>query len=269
LITQDSIVFLKGGEKVLTFFSNNNLFEYKIEDSIPTLKYDYETSSFLFYPLTIFNYEILVYNSPLEVLKSRERLNKYYSLPRNTHLKFIDGKVKVTKLSGLFPKYYNINNYHIFYPVRTLSKDKIIYSFDDSKNIFVYDPATENYQEIELKTPDFTPNDTFDLSRSMDRFYVEKYYYENDRFANFLYDEYRNQYYRTLGKAIKFQKGDGTLDKGKPFIVLVYDSLFNFKKEIVFPANEYNFQTLYCTKDLVYFTTENNKHESFHGFDFK
>jgi hypothetical protein len=180
--------------------------------------------------------------------------------------------MKIKSLSGKYFSRYNENTHYVFSPTRTIGKNGIIiYSFDDSNTVLLYDELNNSYREVILECPLFRENSAFDQASTMDHNYLAKYYTENDRFNNFIFDPFHNMYYRIMGKGAQFVNSDGTINSDKEFIILVYDDAFRLLKQIAFPSKVYNQFMLFCTKDLVYLVTSTNFSDPLmhlHGFKF-
>jgi hypothetical protein len=273
LASTDSVILFSNSKRNLAVLSPSTNTTYEIADTIPVYNGKFELNSFYSYPLSIINDELLIYNFPYEFLNNKSRFDKYYSTLRDVHLKLINNHFLISHLSGKYLDDKSAFNHHVFSPTRTIGKNNsIIYSFDDSKMILVYDNSTNINSEIELLTPGFRENEIFNQEKTRDHNYQLKYFIENDRFNVLTYDKYTDQYYRILGKGINLKNNDGTINNDKPFIIFIYDSNFKLRKEISFPPNKYNAFAIFCTKNLTYLITKNddeNQQIYLHGFDFK
>lgn len=269
----DSIIIFNYPKNFNVISSNGEYF-YEVTDSIPDYHNHFDLNTLALYPLTIIDKDIFVYNFPDEVLDNPNKLQKYFSTPRDTRLTILNNNIKISGLYGNYPDYYKNNSNYVYSPVRTVGENaKLIYSFDDIEDIFIYDIHSGKYETKKLEVPFFKKNQVFDQSKSTDFNYISKYYTENDRFVNMIYDKYRNLYYRILSKSIKYENNDGTINRAqdKPFSILIYDNHFNFIKEITFPSRKYNFTTIYVTKDNVKMFTSNEyeiKNRQIHAYTF-
>ncbi len=269
----DSIIIFNY-PKDFYILSKNGKYFYEVKDSIPVYQNQFELNTLVLYPLTIIDNSIFVYNFPAEVLDNPNKFKKYFSTPRDTRLTIKNNKMKISGVYGKYPDYYTNNNNYVYSPVRTVGENaKLIYSFDDSEDIFIYDIQSGKYETKKLEAPFFEKNQVFEKSKNSDFNYIAKYYTENDRFVNIIYDRYRNLYYRILSKRIKYENNDGTINRAqdKPFSILIYDNKFNFIKELSFPSRKYDFTTIYATKDNVKLFTSNeyeNKNRQIHAYIF-
>jgi hypothetical protein len=273
LVSLDSIILFNNSERNFVILSSTTNSTFEIADTIPVYKNEFELNTFYNYPLTVINDELLIYNFPYEVLNKKSKFDKYYSTLRDVHLKLNENGFSISHLSGKYLENMSAFTHHVFSPTRTIGKNNtIIYSFEDSKKILVYDNSIHTNKEIELLSPGFRENEIFDQEKTTDHNYQQEYFIKNDRFNLLTYDKFNDQYYRILGKGINFKNNDRTINNDKPFIIFVYDSNFNLIKEISFPPNKYNAYTIFCTKNLTYLITRNdeeNQQNYLHGFDFK
>jgi hypothetical protein len=271
VFNSDSIIVLSEPSDLFTL-THENKYSFELTDSIPEYKHNFYLSSFFGYPISSYGNELLIYNFPGEVLNNKTKLKKYFATSRDLHLQLIHNEIKITELTGRYPDYYKENNFYVYCPTRTIGADgNLIYSFDDSPNIFLYDSVLKNYEEKTLTTPDFKENVSFDESKIYDHNYITKYYIENDRFLNLIYNPNKHVYYRIFSKGISYENDDGTINRDKPFTVLIYDSSFNLKNQISFPAKKYKNLIIYITKENELLIT-NDEYEkgntSLHAFDF-
>jgi hypothetical protein len=260
VLTFDSIIFL-GRDKNISIISDASKYIYDLTDTIPVYRNMYEIGSFYTYPFAVIEDNILVYNFPSEPLDSKPKLLKYFSTCRDTRLKLVDNQLRITGTCGKYPDNFKENNFYVYSPIRTIGADaKIIYSFDNSTEIFIYEYKTNTYIKKSLDSPGFSPNQPFEYSKIFDYNYISKYLTESDRFGNMIYDPFKKLYYRISAKGIKFENDNGTVNKftDKPFNVLIYDIDFNLKNTINFPSLVYDYRNIFFSKEGIVLITANN-----------
>lgn len=270
LITDNNSIYICNDKKIEK--------QYKLEEPIPLFNKNYCLYSDNIFPLEIYKNKIMVYNCPQERLDDLNSQKRLFNTKRDLHLKILNGKLTIEKITGGYPKEYKTNNnFNEFLPSRTLNlkSNKAIYSFLHSKKIEVVDLETNKSKFINLEADMFSKNDSFPYSKITDRSFSTKYSVENDRFISFIYDSYRNKYIRVLSKGIKYENNDGTRNCvfDKPLYFLIYDENFNLEKTVKFPASKYKYLSIIATAKGIMVLKENSfnkdkKHIKYDVFKF-
>jgi hypothetical protein len=268
----DSIAFTHS-TKTITILAYNKMIIYEVKGKIPYYNENYVLNSIpTLFPITVYKNNLLVYNFPTETLDSDFKLKEYFNSPRDSKLEIKDDTLKITGLYGKYPHYYQKNHNYVYSPVRSIAKDSLlIYSFDDSRKIYIYNTCNNDYQEKELATPGFQENFEFDKKQSSNFNYIAKYHIENDRFLNLIYSPFQKKYIRILSRRIKFENNDGTINSSihdKPISLFIYDENFNLQRRIEFPPGLYNFNAFYPYREFIYILTLDKNNKMFHAFNF-
>jgi hypothetical protein len=75
ILSFDSVYFIYNSSRSISLLANEKLQSWKIKSAIPIYGNEYEINTWYHYPLSHNEGEILVYNSPLEVLKTNLRFS--------------------------------------------------------------------------------------------------------------------------------------------------------------------------------------------------
>ncbi|MBA3986330.1 MAG: DUF4221 family protein [Flavobacteriales bacterium] len=161
---------------------------------------------------------------------------------------------KVINFTGKFPEYFQEKEYYVFNSTRALNKKKLIYSFANDNDLYVYNQGIE---KISVKSNFFEQSPTFDYHQyAFDYKKIEQYLVENFRYDIISFDPFRKQYYRVCLHKTNYENSNGTINKfvDKPFSIMVLDEKFNLIKEVVFPKAEFDFTKIFVVKEGLMFS---------------
>ena len=82
---------------------------------------------------------------------------------------------------------------------------------------------------------------------------------ERGKYHNFMYDKYRNVYYRIAELPYEFKQNESPFDdpRGREFSIIIFDKDFNIIGETKFPGNKYFYKMSFVGRDGLYIS-ENN-----------
>lgn len=189
------------------------------------------TYNYINFPLEIHENLVFTYHY-LEEETSAENIAGYFAHPRELVFSLTDS-VYLKYKTGKFPDNYIKETYSEMNPYRTFGKnDDIIYSFEASDSIFIYNSECKLTKSLDLKTKYFNKNKPLDESTINKESYFDEltnYVVENDRYSKMIYNKNKYQYYRTLKKGQPYKNNDGTKNQVEDcqWLLLIYDENFN------------------------------------------
>lgn len=241
------------------------------DDKIPFYIYNYKD-----FPLKVKDNSVYTYHY-LEDETSKENLPSYFSKPRELVFNLQDSVYLKFKM-GKFPTNYKNENYNEMNPMRTFgSNGSIIYTFEASDSVFIYNDKGILTKSFKLDNGLFVKNSTIDESNIPQENYfneIEKYIVENDRFGNLIYNESKDEYYRILKKGISYKKSDGTknLIEDCQWLVLIYNNNFQLSKTIEFNPSLYAVYSLIVLNEnkvlVPYLNNNDDNKTTFAVFNF-
>ncbi len=174
----------------------------------------------------------LIHLTKLPVTSKKEFQNNQ-NYKNEVHILLKDS-VNIIEYAGNFPQDYQNKLLNDLIPFRTFKDDVEIFSFCYSDSVKLSDN-----QVFALKSNYFKINSEFNFEARTDLNEIMRFHVENPAYNLLLYDKYRNQYYRVCKHSINYENDDGTLNfpDDAPWSLLVADTNFNIKNEILFPPS--------------------------------
>jgi hypothetical protein len=272
---KDSIYLsLENINKILLINSKGEIIrEYKFNlRDIKTPFYMYNYADF---PLIV-NDNVVYTHHYIENETTPENLPDYFSNPRELVFSLVDS-VHLKYKIGKFPKNYIDGDYSEMNMKRTFGHNRnIVYSFEASDSIFIYNNDGKLILSIDPKTKYFHKNKPIDAKNIPKENYfneIIKYTVENDRYANMIFSEKTNLYLRTLKRGIPYNNGDGTKNTVEdcPWLLLMYNDKFDLIKTVEFQPAKYIIYSMILAQDdiiLIPYLNENQDETNFAVFNF-
>lgn len=155
------------------------------------------------------------------------------------------------------------------------SKDIIVFSYGNNKNLFVYDFATNLMNEIDVPKSNFitiegpifnykpTPADREAYEEKVD---ASSYYH------SIYYDQYKDLYYRfTASGVVNAENLKPNEPKIRKYSLCVIDNQFNVLAEYPLPVDKYNLQLVFVNEEGLHIKREHSSEDEivFDVFSFK
>jgi hypothetical protein len=178
----------------------------------------------------------------------------YYKTPLSVSLSLVD--YAVTQHNLFFPgrylkKYYGFHNL-VF---RNEYADRILLSFSAEPNVFVYHKESGSIEIVGGRSKN-QERDISPLSKKHKKNSNKKLQHLTLEpiYMDFLYDEYRNLYYRFLLSGVEEKRADGTFSvwADKELILMVFDSELKLIAELNLGSGNYNSAKSFVAPDGIY-----------------
>ena len=166
-----------------------------------------------------------------------------------------------------YPKVYqDRKHYYDYGPYRCIGKGgELVYSFDVSDSLFVFDPKTGKTSSFLAKSQYFKTPSPYSLDDMGDLRKRKTYLLGQSRYGPVYYDPWRKFYYRVVREAIPVEKNKYETHNmyEKPWHLMVFDTSFNLLGEIPFDPAKYVYNLISIGPDGVMvfglLTTEESK----------
>lgn len=177
------------------------------------------------------------------VLRSPQARNAYFLSAPDLCLTIEKDNIYISDTSGNWPAVYRQGfSYYDFWPSRCINNaGELIYSFSVNDSLYIYENGklkkTVNAKSKYFENPVPYPDD------GLDNFgFIRKYWVTQSRYAQLIYDPYRNYYYRIVKHAKEYENTDGTVNepRQKDWSILILNDQFEKLDEINFDAKLYN-----------------------------
>lgn len=262
---QNKLILINGSGSPLKEY----IFNLGNKESLPFYTYNYKD-----FPLVVDNNLVFLYHY-FENETLKENLPTYYSKPRELIFNLEDSLYLKNK-AGKFPGNYIEENYNEMNPFRTIGKKgDLIYSFEASDSIFIYNREGKLLKPLSLNNTYFERNPEFDESKiHKDRYFdeLEKYLVENDKYGHIMYNESNGLYFRTLKKGMPYANVDGTknLVEDCQWLLIMFNEKFEIIKIFDFKPSVFSVYSAMIINDnkfiIPYLSNQNET--KFAVFDF-
>ncbi len=143
---------------------------------------------------------------------------------------------------------------------REYQNDAFLYSFDYSNYIYKYtDENSNSYTKVLAKS-------RYAEDNLMKAKTVDKTKECLAQYSNFVYDRYRDVYYRFFYPKVVFNNTESMFENGefrKQFSIIIMDKDLNVIGETLFPENTYNPYMYFVAPEGLYISTNHIKNPDF------
>lgn len=215
------------------------------------------------FPMYVIDTLIFLFQYPNFVINNLKAYQKYISTSREFCYDFKNNRIIKNDNLGKYPNEVKNNFQYIFNPYRIIDdKGNIIYSFETSDTIWLYNLYTKNYSKKYVHSHYFKTNSTFNFNQINNYEYISQYLIENSRYYVLYYDSYRHLYYRIILHSYLYKDKDKiNLRTDVPWSILVCDTNFKVLHEVSFDKQTYYFTHLIITEQGVLLKKYNYENE--------
>lgn len=143
--------------------------------------------------------------------------------------------------------------------IRTKVNNKIIYSYQISDYLYIYDYINGNCLDSIYAKSSFINKEIEALSIDANIQEEENNFNTEPNYVNIIYDKYRSIYLRVVKHRQDLRNNDGKLNKylNSEWSIMFFDKYFKFIDEIKFQKNIYNFKEIFITKSGIAISKNN------------
>lgn len=213
--------------------SFNSIKDFKINSNSKYYKNNYHLFAAFSSPFVVKNDIAYVIHLTTLPIMSKNEFQESQKNKNEIHILLKDS-MRIIGYAGNMPNDYQKKLFNDKIPFRTFKNNIKIYSFCYSDSV-----RLSNNQTFELKSNYFDIKSEFNFELRAELNETMRFHVENPAYNLLLYDKYKNQYYRVCKHSINYENRDGTINfiDDSPWSLIVADSNFNIKKEILFPPS--------------------------------